>query len=108
MDRVDKLVTDDDDKELEREHVKSALNANGFKPWMLRKKNAPTLATLYDVVKDSKDNCYLEARIYASTGLNCSAEMNSSLRTGKDHQIFGTENKAMLADILIDRGHTLH
>ena len=36
MDRVDKLVTDDNDKASERNHVKSALNANGYKPWMYK------------------------------------------------------------------------
>ena len=37
MDTVDKLVTNDEDKELEREHVKSALNANGYKPCVTEK-----------------------------------------------------------------------
>jgi hypothetical protein len=58
MDRVDKLVTDEDDKELEREHVKSALNANGYKPWMYKTPKAKKPKT-----KDKSD---------ASTGGNVS------------------------------------
>jgi hypothetical protein len=36
MDRVDKLVTTDEDKDRECEHVKSALIANGYKQWMFK------------------------------------------------------------------------
>lgn len=47
MDRVDRLVTADDDKERERQHVKAALSANGYKTWMHKipksKKSKPAI-----------------------------------------------------------------
>ena len=36
MDRVDKLVTTDVDKEQEKQHVQKALQANGYKSWMFK------------------------------------------------------------------------
>jgi hypothetical protein len=35
-DRIGKLVTTEDDKQHELNHVKSALKANGYKPWMMK------------------------------------------------------------------------
>ncbi|XP_072051949.1 uncharacterized protein [Amphiura filiformis] len=36
MDRVDKLVTTDEDKQQETSHFKTALKANGYKSWMFK------------------------------------------------------------------------
>ena len=47
MDQVDRLVTADDDKEREQQHVKAALSANDYKTWMHKipksKKSKPAI-----------------------------------------------------------------